>query len=395
MNERGAASTLRPMNAVIAVAGVVAAAGVGAWVGRHSIGGHMSRLEEDHRQMAGALERRAAASHEDRAVRDQILASMQEGVLLFDPNARTVFANEALIRHLGSRPDSLAQVFPASLRETIGRTAETRSTQTIELETGAPSRWLRATSTPAGTDGSVLAVVTDVTEARRLDAVRRDFVANASHELKTPAASIQAAAETLLHAADDDPAAVQRFAGQLEREAVRLSRIVTDLLDLSRLETGSDLHERIHLDALVREETERFLDVSDEAGLTLTADAASVPSVLGSARDCALMIRNLLDNAIRYSPPGGSVRAQVSSEDDTVVLRVIDTGVGIPRKDLDRIFERFFRVDRARSRETGGTGLGLSIVRHVVENHGGTLAVQSELGRGTTMTVRLPAATPA
>ena len=382
------------MNAVIAVAAVLVAAGVGIWAGRRSIRGRIGRLEEDHRQMAGALERRMAASQEDRAIRDQILGSMQEGVLLFDPDARTVFANEALVRHLGSRPDTLAQVFPASLRETIGRSAGTRSTETIELETGAPSRWLRATSTPAGSDGSVLAVVTDVTEARRLDAVRRDFVANASHELKTPAASIQAAAETLLHAADDDPEAVQRFAGQLEREAVRLSRIVTDLLDLSRLETGSDLRDRIHLDALVREETERFEELSAEAGLTLTVDAARVPSVLGSARDCALMVRNLLDNAIRYTPRGGSVRAQVSEDDGTVILQVTDTGVGIPRKDLDRIFERFFRVDRARSRETGGTGLGLSIVRHVVENHGGTLAVQSELGRGTTMTVRLPARIP-
>ncbi len=142
---------------------------------------------------------------------------------------------------------------PASARRS-GASAETERVEIAEIETGAPTRWLRVTATPTGTDGSVLAVIADVTEARRLDAVRRDFVANASHELKTPAASIQAAAETLLHVWQEDPEAVPRFAEQLEREAVRLSRIVADLLDLSRLESGSELQDRVHLDALVREE---------------------------------------------------------------------------------------------------------------------------------------------
>jgi signal transduction histidine kinase len=148
------------------------------------------------------------------------------------------------------------------------------------------------------------------------------------------------------------------------------------------------------MDALVREEAERFEDRAIEAGLELGVDAARVPTVRGSARDLSLLVRNLLDNAIRYTPAGGSVGAEVRCDDDTVVLRVRDTGVGIPTKDLDRIFERFFRVDRARSRDTGGTGLGLSIVRHVAENHGGHVTVESELGSGTAVTVRLPVATP-
>jgi signal transduction histidine kinase len=381
--------------AVVTGAIAVVAAGAGVWAGRRSMLGAVTKLEEDHRHTSGDLERRISASQEDRAVRDQILGSMQEGVLLFDGGWRTAFANEAFVRHLGTRPEALAQVFPPSLQETIGSAAESHLTQTIELEMGTPSRWLRATATPAGTDGSVLVVVADVTEARRIDAVRRDFVANASHELKTPAASIQAAAETLLHVADDDPTAVLRFAGQLEREAVRLSRIVTDLLDLSRLESGSDLSEQVHLDALAREEVERFEDRATEAGLALSVEAVKVPAVLGSARDLSLLVRNLLDNAIRYTHAGGSVRAEVERENGAVVLRVRDTGVGIPTKDLDRIFERFFRVDRARSRETGGTGLGLAIVRHVAENHGGSVTVESELGRGTTITVHIPAATAA
>ncbi len=263
-----------------------------------------------------------------------------------------------------------------------------------DIETGAPTRWLRVTATPAGTDGSVLAVIADVTEARRLDAVRRDFVANASHELKTPAASIQAAAETLLHVWQEDPAAVPRFAEQLEREAVRLSRIVADLLDLSRLESGSELQENVRLDALVREETSRFEDAALEAGLTMDIDVALVPPVRGSGRDLSLLVRNLLDNAVRYTKADGTIIAAVAADNGSVVLRVSDTGSGIPSKDLTRVFERFYRVDRARSRETGGTGLGLAIVRHVAENHGGTVTVTSELGRGSTFEVRLPAGTP-
>jgi len=378
--------------ALVVGAVAIAAALAGLWAGRTSMRASERTLVDDHRRAVTSLERRVDAAQDDRTIRDQILGAMQEGVLLFDGGRRTAFANAALARHLGARPEALAKVFPASLRGTIAAAAETHATQTIELELGAPTRWVRVTATPAGSDGSVLVVVADVTEARRIDAVRRDFVANASHELKTPAASIQAAAETLLHVADDDPQAVQRFAGQLEREAMRLSRIVSDLLDLSRLESGSDLSDHVHLDALVREEAERFGDREPKPGGGRPVDAEEVPSVLGSGRDLSLLVRNLLDNATRYTQNGGSVRAEVTSQEGSVIVRVLDTGVGIPTKDLDRIFERFFRVDRARSRETGGTGLGLSIVRHVVENHGGTVTVESELGRGTTMTVRLPAA---
>jgi two-component system sensor histidine kinase SenX3 len=232
-----------------------------------------------------------------------------------------------------------------------------------------------------------------VTESKRIDAVRRDFVANASHELKTPAAAIQAMAETIRTAAVEDPAVVPRFADQLEREASRLSRIVADLLDLSRLESGSELHDLVRLDAIVRDERERAQTAAEHVGIGLTIELPStLPNVLGSGRDLSLLVRNLLDNAIRYTKPGGSVDVRVSCDGPFVVLVVADTGVGIPSRDVDRIFERFYRVDRARSRETGGTGLGLSIVRHVIENHHGSIDVRSELGRGSTFEVRLPVA---
>ena len=149
----------------------------------------------------------------------------------------------------------------------------------------------------------------------------------------------------------------------------------------------------MHLDALVREETSRLEGAATNAGSTVDVEAASVPAVRGSTRDLSLLVRNLLDNAIRYTKDAGSVVASVSADDEAVVLRVSDTGTGIPSKELGRVFERFYRVDRARSRETGGTGLGLAIVRHVAENHGGTVTVESELGRGSTFEVRLPSAT--
>jgi signal transduction histidine kinase len=171
-----------------------------------------------------------------------------------------------------------------------------------------------------------------------------------------------------------------------------LSRIVADLLDLSRLESGSELNDQVHLDAIVREETERFADAAGAAGLDIRVGASAVPPVRGSRKDLSLLVRNLLDNAIRYTKAGGSIDAAVTADNEWVVLRVEDTGIGIPTKELPRVFERFYRVDRARSRETGGTGLGLAIVKHVSENHGGSVRVESELGRGTTFEVRLPRA---
>lgn len=338
------------------------------------------------------LEAQRRTSAETREVQDLVLSSMQDGILLIDTRGTTAFANDALVRHLGVRPEGAAQLFPTSLRGAVELAAEagTRGDQLVEV--GEPPRFLRVTTAPAGGDGSVLVVVRDVTEARRIDAIRRDFVANASHELKTPAASIRAAAETLRHAATDDPAAVARFAGQIEREAVRLSRIVADLLDLSRLESGSELSERVALDALVREEVPRFQDAAHEAAVTLEVRTRDVTWVAGSARDLSLMIRNLVDNAVRYTRPGGAVTVEVVSDGADAALTVSDTGVGIPEKDLPRVFERFYRVDRARSRETGGTGLGLAIVKHVAENHGGSVGVRSELAQGTTVEVRLPRA---
>jgi len=315
---------------------------------------------------------------------------MEDGIVLFERDGARVVANGSLSGLLGSTPATVDDLLPIGLRELVRRAGFVGRSSSMETETGTLPRWLRASAVPVGDDGAVLLVIRDITESRRLDAVRRDFVANASHELKSPAAAIRAAAETLRHGALDDPPAAARFAEQLEREAIRLSRIVSDLLDLSRLETGSDLDERVRLDEVAAEEAQRLQDGAEAAGVTLGVRADGVPSVRGSSRDLALLVRNLIDNAVRYTPQGGDVRVEVLGRPEGVVLRVRDTGVGIPQRDLPRIFERFYRVDRARSRETGGTGLGLAIVKHVAENHGARVSVQSELGAGTTIEVSFP-----
>jgi signal transduction histidine kinase len=388
--------TARMDPAAIVAGAALALAGLGAGVvvGRRSHAADMEQAAREARTAQEALDRRERRAQEDRRVQDLILSTMQEGVLLLDGEQRTAFANDALRRHLGMRPDGLAQVFPIPARQAIEECARERITRSVEIELGTPTRWLRVVATPAGEGGSVLVVVTDVTEPRRLDAVRRDFVANASHELKTPAAAIQAAAETLRDAAADDPLAVARFSDQLERDARRLSRIVMDLLDLSRLETGSDGHHRVLLGSIAAEEVDRSREIAEGEGVSLDLMVSGeATGVLGSARDVGLLMRNLIDNAVRYTPSGGCVGVSVTIDGSDAVLVVADSGVGIPSKDLPRIFERFYRVDRARSRETGGTGLGLAIVKHVAENLGASVAVESELGSGSTFTVRIPLAT--
>jgi len=353
-----------------------------------------SRRQLDRAAEQLADQARDAADNRD--VREAILDVMEEGVLLLAADGLPLFSNDSLASHLGTVPHSAEAIRPLELQACVLRAMASGEVERAEVEIGSPARWLRATTLPTGSDGTVLLVVRDITQARQLLATRRDFVANASHELKTPVASIRAAAETLRHGAINDPPAAMRFTEQLERESIRLSRIIADLLDLSRLESGSELGDDVHLNALAADEVERLEDMALEHEVGLLLQTEPVPRVRGSARDLALLVRNLIDNAIRYTPSGGDVAVTVASEGRRVLLRVADTGVGIPQRDLPRIFERFYRVDHARSRETGGTGLGLAIVRHVCENHGGEVAVTSELGRGTTFEVRLPAldATP-
>ena len=262
----------------------------------------------------------------------------------------------------------------------------------VEVEIGAPTRTLRGFAAPAK-DGSVVLVIRDITETRRSDQVRRDFVANASHELKTPAASIQAAAETIRTAAVEDPSVIPRFASQLEREAARLSQ---DRLGPAR-PLPARIRERDGRDGRARRDRPRRGRAVRGAGgrggrRALDRGLVGVPRVprLGAGpRVAGAEPRGQRDPVHGAGRQGATSSSR--ADDGEVVLAIVDTGLGIPSRDLPRIFERFYRVDRARSRETGGTGLGLSIVKHVAENHGGRVVVTSELGQGTRFEVRLPA----
>jgi two-component system sensor histidine kinase SenX3 len=264
---------------------------------------------------------------------------------------------------------------------------EARS-QTVELY-GPPRRVVVVHAQPLGADGAMV-TVEDITERSRLDAVRTDFVANISHELKTPIGALAVLAETLIE--ETDPAVISRLADRTVNEAHRVAKIIDDLLELSRIELSGDLVvSTCDVALLVLEATSRNSFAAKQnqvavnagaipAGLTINADHAQLASALG----------NLVDNAVKYSDTGSSVDVSAHPDQQGVMFVVADSGIGIPAHDLDRVFERFYRVDRARSRGTGGTGLGLSIVRHVANNHGGTITVESHEGEGSTFRLYIP-----
>ncbi|MGQ0680673.1 MAG: HAMP domain-containing sensor histidine kinase [Actinomycetota bacterium] len=309
-------------------------------------------------------------------LREQILGSMREGVMLAGPAGALIYANQAGTQMFGR---TRLDMMPPQL-EVPGE---------HEFTIHHPRRLaLRATSKKLG-DGRTLAVIQDETERKRVELIRRDFVANASHELKTPVAGILVTAETVEQAMTHDSVLATRFARNLVREARRLSALVQDLLNLARLEEGRSGGDRVMLAHVVREEAEALSERIASKGLKLRLALDEEVAVAGVREDLALMVRNLMENAVLYTADG-MLSAQLSDTGEGFRLTVSDTGAGIPITDLERIFERFYRVDRARSRDTGGTGLGLAIVRHVVEVHGGKVAVASELGKGSSFTVSLP-----
>jgi two-component system sensor histidine kinase SenX3 len=330
------------------------------------------------------------------AARDIVLSAMSEGVLLVDPSGCIIYTNRAAHMILGRVFGTADDVTPEPLREAI-RAVRTQLEQpgtadatVCQFETRGAI--IEVTTRPSKPHGTVVVVLRDVTRAGRIENLRRDFVANASHELKTPVASILALSATLRSVASEDPEKLAAFLSRLENEAERLAALVTHLLELSRLEASTPERVAVRLDQLVDAEVERVRSGAEGAGLVLSAEVTGPLMVLGSERDLAHLIQNLLENAVRYTPHGGRVHATAKRVGADAHLTVTDTGIGIPDKDLDRVFERFYRVDDARSRETGGTGLGLSIVRHVAEAHGGTVRVLSTPGVGSAFTVNLPLA---
>jgi len=343
-------------------------------------------------QLDGDL--RVSAAGAGAAVSDVVLTGMAEGVLVVDPGGQVAYTNRAAVALLGSRSELADALLPRGLRDLIeeGRGLSVESgPERLRRQVEVPAAALEVTILPARPAGTVVAILRDVTRTRSTERLRRDFVANASHELKTPVASILALAGAVRAAgAGNNAEAVNRFSSRLEHEAERLAALVGDLLALSRLEGNPPKQTQVALDRIVVVEVERLRARAESAGLTLDAFDVEPVAVSGSEGDLSHMVHNLIDNAIRYTPSGGNVTISTARRDGAAEVRVVDTGMGIPAPDLDRVFERFYRVDAARSRETGGTGLGLSIVRNVAEAHHGTVLVQSVVGEGSTFIVRLP-----
>ncbi len=242
-----------------------------------------------------------------------------------------------------------------------------------------------------GAESPVLLVVRDITEVKRLETVRQDFVANVSHELRTPLASIRALAETLEDGAMGDPSVAPRFLGNIISETQRLTRIADDLLALTEAETRPVTEAEVALDELILRVTQKLAPQADATGQTLDVEVEPGLRVAGNADRLEQVLINLIDNAMKYTQPGGRLAVRAGQQGQIVRIDVSDTGIGLMQHELERIFERFYRVDKARSRQSGGTGLGLSIVRRIVEAHGGTVTVTSELHKGSTFTVSLPA----
>jgi two-component system sensor histidine kinase SenX3 len=320
------------------------------------------------------------------------LGAIANGVVIFDERGEIVYRNDPAASFLAARhSDALVEEAITSMASDAlrGRGAE----RELELF-GPPRRVLSVRATPlehTSRPSGVLVVVEDTSERRRLENVRRDFVANISHELKTPVGALALLAETMLD--EDDPDVTRRLAERLAAEAFRVGNTIDDLLELSRLEVATGLAaDTVSVAQFVADAVERVRGAAEQRGIEIEVEEAPVRlTVIGDRRQLVSAVTNLVDNAVKYSEPGSTVAVRARTDGVWVDVTVRDHGMGIPRRDLERIFERFYRVDRARSRETGGTGLGLAIVRHVASNHRGEVRVESREGVGSTFTLRLPA----
>jgi two-component system, OmpR family, sensor histidine kinase SenX3 len=378
--------------ALALLAGVVIGVSVGIAVGRVTRHGSIPRSapSADMVPDAQVVLPSSVADTEEVAELRASLDALAVGVVVVDRDGREITRNRTARDVGGSRHSNVLveEAVEVLLAAAIGGA---RRQQVLEL-LGPPRRSLVISSTPLEPAGA-LVTIDDVTERTRLDAVRTDFVANISHELRTPVGALSLLAEAI--ADSDDPALVRRLAERMVGECERVSATIDDLLELSRIELGGEaVADPVRVELLVDEACERIRAAAEHVDIELVCSAPPGLSVLGDRRQLASALGNLIDNAVKYSERGGIVRVTAELVDGRVEIAVSDDGIGIPGRDIDRIFERFYRVDRARSRHTGGTGLGLAIVRHVVTNHRGDVRVSSQEGAGSTFTLVLPRAIP-
>ncbi|HEV3281729.1 MAG TPA: ATP-binding protein [Acidimicrobiales bacterium] len=319
------------------------------------------------------------------------LDTLPQGVIVCDEDGEVAFRNARALGLMSNRHgDALAAQAVTDLLENAWQDGSAERT----LDLYGPPRQTLTVRTRLIDDGrrplGVIAIIEDVSERRRLEEIRRDFVANVSHELKTPMGALGLLAETLT--VEPDPEVAQRLASRIHAEAFRVSRIIDDLLDLSRIESEEDPpREPIYVNLVMAEAIERVRSAAEHRRITIELREPEPPvHVIGDRRQLVSAIHSLLENAVTFSYEDAVVSLSGSQSNGEIKLTVADNGVGIPTRDLERIFERFYRVDHGRSRDSGGTGLGLSIVRHVASNHQGRVEVDSREGEGSTFTLILP-----
>ncbi|HEX6365732.1 MAG TPA: ATP-binding protein [Agromyces sp.] len=325
---------------------------------------------------------------------DQVLEALESAGVVLDPSNNVLKASPGALAMGLVRQGSLAQSELVELVGSVRRTGETISSE-VEVSRGPygeQTLLLRVRIARLGTR-FVLLLAEDRTEAKRLDEVRRDFVANISHELKTPIASVSLLSEALEEAADE-PEQVRRFAGRLGVEATRLAHITSEVIELSRLQARDALRPDVlvRVADVIAAAVDQNRVVAAAKQVEIRVRASTDAEVYGERTLLIVAVHNLIANAIAFSNQGGRVGVGAKVDEGTVEIAVTDQGIGIEADELERIFERFYRIDQARSRNTGGTGLGLSIVKHTVQNHGGDVRVWSHPGRGSTFTIRLPIA---
>jgi two-component system phosphate regulon sensor histidine kinase PhoR len=395
----------RPLQELTQGAARIAAGGYGHKV--YADGGdEIGTLARAFNHMSERLAEQFAQLAEDRAQLRMILGGMVEGVVALDAGQRILFANERAAELLEFRPSAATGrklwevVRRRSLRELVERALAGPEPQREELTLNGPvvrSLTVHAARLPGYPPRGAVLVLHDTTELRRLERVRQDFVANVGHELKTPLAVIKACVETLLDGAAEEPEHRDRFLGQVGDQADRLHALILDLLSLARIESGEEVFQlgAVPVGPVVTACLERHRARAEAKGQRLEAVPPADPAadvVWADEEAVGEILDNLVDNAVKYTPDGGTIRVRWRGEDGQVGLEVQDTGIGIPEQDLPRIFERFYRVDKARSRELGGTGLGLAIVKHLAQAMRGSVRATSRLGEGTTFHVRLPRA---
>lgn len=324
-----------------------------------------------------------------------VLTSLEADSMIILPGDVILFQSQGISSFGLLRENRLSSEELAALIRVVRRTNETYrgSMEIARGPIGEGKREIKVSITPLNDEGMVLVLVSDESEARRIDAVRRDFVANVSHELKTPIGALGLLSEAIL-GAKDQPDEVVRFASRMQNEAKRLTDLVQEIIDLSRLQSSDPLTKAfpVEVSEIVREAVSQAQISSESRGIYVEVGELVDATVIGDRDQLIAAVHNLIENAVNYSPEDTKVSVITKRKGELIEIAVTDQGIGIAEEDLSRIFERFYRVDPARSRETGGTGLGLSIVKHVALNHGGDVQVWSKVGVGSTFTLILPIA---